>query len=261
MGSAASMLTARQLGLGLLHVLDGLGQQLGDLRRTSGSCSTSWLFMRVSMPSDLLAQPRLRQRHHGGALLQLVGRDVLAIALHVEGRRDDLALLLGQRLDLPAATAAAPATAALRLRLAEVLLERPDAHEVEVARRALGGAAAAVVVHARARSTTPSRPPARPALRGRTCARRSPRAGASCPGRASPPSRRRRSPSRRARGRGRRSRPPPWPRRTPLRPPTPWCRARGARTTPWARRRPARRWCTAASRPRARRSAPPARTM
>src|SRR6185436_15751027 len=87
---------------------------------------------------DLLAQPRLRQRHHGGALLQLVGREPLAIALDVERRRDDLPLLLRERFNL---TAAAPATtaapAALRLRLAEVLVERTDAHEVEVARRAL----------------------------------------------------------------------------------------------------------------------------
>ena len=45
---------------------------------------------------DLLAQPRLRQRDHRGVLAQLVGAHRLAIALDVERRGDDLALLLGQ---------------------------------------------------------------------------------------------------------------------------------------------------------------------
>src|SRR6185295_7817348 len=52
-------------------------------------------------------------------------------------RRDDLALLARQLADLLSRTAATAAAHRLRLRRLEVLLERPDLHEIDVAGRGL----------------------------------------------------------------------------------------------------------------------------
>src|SRR5262249_10308026 len=98
----------RKLALGHLHLGNRLGQELGDpLERR----------LRFQDPArhardqtfDLLAQPRLRKTDDDRLLLQLVGRVVLAIALAVERRGDDLALLVGERIPLVhlAATTAA----------------------------------------------------------------------------------------------------------------------------------------------------------
>ena len=61
------------------------------------------------------------------------------VALDVERRRDDLPLLLGERarLVLLPPPPPPPPPPRLRLRLAEVLIERPDFDEVDVARRDL----------------------------------------------------------------------------------------------------------------------------
>src|SRR5262249_51211503 len=95
-------------------------------------------------PFYLLAQPRLREADDDRLLLQLVGRVVLAIALDVERRGDDLALVVGERVHLVHLAAATTAAAGHRLRRAEVLLERANAHEIDVAR--LAGTALAAVV-------------------------------------------------------------------------------------------------------------------
>src|SRR5207248_2542032 len=78
----------------------------------------------------------LRQPDDRAVLAKLCGRRLRAIALHVERGRNDLALLFRKRLDLPARAtpAAATTTSALRLRLAEVLAEGPDAQEEQIAR-------------------------------------------------------------------------------------------------------------------------------
>ena len=76
----------------------------------AGSCCDEPAVHPRDQPVDLIAQPRLRQRDHRGVLAQLVGRHLLAVALHVEGRGDDLPLLLRQRADLALPTAATAAT-------------------------------------------------------------------------------------------------------------------------------------------------------
>ena len=95
--------------------------------------------MRVSRPSTC-SRSRDCDRPTTVVLSRsFAGVYVPAIALHVEGRRDDLALLLRERLHLAAAAATATAAAAgPGLRLAEVLAERTDAQEVQVARRRTG---------------------------------------------------------------------------------------------------------------------------
>ena len=126
-----------ELGFRLLHRLDRLRQQLGDLLERRIPLNELAVQTR-EQPFDLLAQPRLRQPDDRRALAQLGRRIVPPIALHVERRRDDLPLLLRERLDLTAGSAAATtASAAVRLRLAEVPAERTDAQEIQVARRLL----------------------------------------------------------------------------------------------------------------------------
>src|SRR6185436_12292755 len=69
---------------------------------------------------------------------QFIGGHLLAIALHVERRGNDLALLFGECANLTTTTAASAATTArIRRRAAEFLAERTDAHEVHVAHRRL----------------------------------------------------------------------------------------------------------------------------
>ena len=147
-GSAPSGLTAASLRLRLAHRLHRLRQHLGDLGERRIALHELAVQPR-EQAFDLLAQPRLRQADDGRALAQLLPRHRAAIALHVEGRGDDLPLLLGERLDLAAAAAATATAAALRLRLTEVLVERADAQEVQVARRALAALHAVVVGRAR----------------------------------------------------------------------------------------------------------------
>ena len=75
----------------------------------------------------------------------LLGRHLRLVANRVERRRDDLALLLRQLADLIAGTAAAATAAGHRLRRLVVLAERPDLHEVDVARRRLAAGHGVVV--------------------------------------------------------------------------------------------------------------------
>ena len=70
--------------------------------------------MRVDQALDLLAQLRLRQRDDDEALAQLCRRHRLAVATMLKRGRDDLALLLRERVDLLSAAAAAAAAAAHR---------------------------------------------------------------------------------------------------------------------------------------------------
>ena len=159
-----------QLAFRRVHRRHRLRQQLGDLLERGILLDQPAVHAR-QQSFDLLAQLRLRQRHDDRALLQLLGAHRLPVAVDVEGRGDDLALLLRQRADLvllPAATAAAPG---LRLGALEVLLQRPHLQEVDVARRLLA-AAAPRRCRRRARSRTRSRPATRRALPGRTCGRR-----------------------------------------------------------------------------------------
>ena len=119
--SAPSGLGRLQLGLGVLHLGHRLRQQVRDLLERRDPAATSRLFMRVSRPSTCSRSLRLRQREHRRVLAQLVGRHRLAIALDVEGRGDDLPLLLRQRADLAAAAAATAAAAGVRLGALELL--------------------------------------------------------------------------------------------------------------------------------------------
>ena len=132
-----------QLRLGVLHLRHRLRQKIGDLLERRILLHETAVHPR-EQAVDLIAQLRLRQREHDRVLAQLVGRHRLAIAIDVEGRRDDLALLLRERADLSAAAAAAAAGARIRLGAAELLPQRTDLQEVDVARLPL--AAAGVVV-------------------------------------------------------------------------------------------------------------------
>ena len=69
----------------------------------------------------------------------------LAIALDVERAGNDLPLLLRQRADFLSAAAATAAAAAHRRRRLEVLVERADAQEIDVAARLLGAVDGVVV--------------------------------------------------------------------------------------------------------------------
>ena len=79
--------------------VDCLRQQLRNLLERRILLDQAAVHAR-DQPFDLLAQLRLRQRDDGRVLAQLVGRHRLAIAVDVERRGDDLALLLRQRADL-----------------------------------------------------------------------------------------------------------------------------------------------------------------
>ena len=137
------------------------------MRRNAGSGSTSRLFMRLDQPFDLLAQLRLRQRDDDEVLAQLRRRHRLAVADDVVRGRNNLALLLRERVDLHVAAAATAAAAtAHRHRRAELLVELADADEVEIARDIPAD------VVGRAREVRDRVARARPsALRDRTCAR------------------------------------------------------------------------------------------
>src|SRR6185503_864311 len=123
-----------QLAFGFLHRGHGLRQQLRHFRKRRIALDQLAVDAR-QQTFHLLAQLRLRQPDDLRVLAQLVGADLLAIALHVERRRDHLTLLLGERFDLPATAATTATAAALRLRLTEVLLEWENAQEVEMAAR------------------------------------------------------------------------------------------------------------------------------
>src|SRR5690606_30134208 len=88
---------------------------------------------------DLIAQPALRQRDEHGVLAELRLIELLPVALEVERCRDDLPLLLGERKRLIAATTSAAAghAAGHALRPPELLAERANLDEVDVARRRL----------------------------------------------------------------------------------------------------------------------------
>ncbi len=141
----------RRLGLlrlqeafGVLHFARGLRQELCDLlegriRRHQPAVHA------IDQALHLLAQPALRQREHDQRFLDLVRRHRPAVALNLEGPGNDLTLLLRQRADFPTGAAASTTTATHRGGRLEVLAERPDAQEVDVACRLLGTAGHVVV--------------------------------------------------------------------------------------------------------------------
>jgi hypothetical protein len=122
-----------QLALGGLHLRQALLQEVRDLLEPLRLIADARREVRDELV-HLLAQALLHQRDDDGALVQAVGIHRLAIALQVEGRRDDLAFLLGERADLVLLSAT---LARLRIRLAEILVQRPHPNEVHVAGAAL----------------------------------------------------------------------------------------------------------------------------
>src|SRR6185295_14151558 len=100
-----------QLALGFLHRRDRLRQQIGHLLERRILLDEAAVHA-GDEAVNLIPEPRLRQRDDDGVLAELVGRHLLAIALDVEGRGDDLTLLLRERADLILPAAAAPAAAA-----------------------------------------------------------------------------------------------------------------------------------------------------
>ena len=83
---------------------------------------------------DLLSQFGFGQIQEHDVLAVLVGLGLGLVANGIERRRDDFALLPRQLADVLLTAATAAALLGLRLRLLVVLLERPDLHEVDVAR-------------------------------------------------------------------------------------------------------------------------------
>ena len=82
-----------ELGLRLAHGRHGLRQHLRDLGKRRVLLHELTAESRQE-PLDLLAETRLRQRDHRRALAKLLCVHPATIALHIEGGRDDLALLL-----------------------------------------------------------------------------------------------------------------------------------------------------------------------
>src|SRR5262249_50159821 len=112
-----------QLRLRFLHRLHGLREQVRN-----------GLEVRILLDElavhpgqetfDLFAQLLLRQADDNRVLTELVRRHRALVALYVERRGDDLALLFGERVNLVLRAAATAAATALRLRLTEPLVER-----------------------------------------------------------------------------------------------------------------------------------------
>jgi hypothetical protein len=119
------------------HLLGGLRQQLGDLLERRIRYDETRVHA-LDETVHLILQFALRQRQHDHAFTELLRRHALAIALDVERAGNDLALLLRQGADfLARAAATATAAARHRRRRLEVLVERTNAQEIDVARRAL----------------------------------------------------------------------------------------------------------------------------
>src|SRR4029453_9722573 len=81
----------------------------------------------------LIAELGLRQRDDRRVLPELVGRHRLAVAVDVERRRDDLALLLRERAYL--LVAASASATGVRLGALELFPQRTNLQEIEIARR------------------------------------------------------------------------------------------------------------------------------
>ncbi len=124
-----------QLSFGGAHLFNRFRQELRDAQKRR---------VRLDQPAvhaahealDLLAQLRLRQRDDDEALTQLRRRHRLAVANDVVRGRNNLALLLRERIDLHVAAAATTAASAAAHRHggAELLVELADPDEIEVAR-------------------------------------------------------------------------------------------------------------------------------
>ena len=82
---------------------------------------------------DLFAQPALGQRQKHEILAILLLAEGVAVANHIEGCRDDLALRLGEGAGVAATAATTTAAAALRVGGSEIAAKRPNLDEVEVA--------------------------------------------------------------------------------------------------------------------------------
>ena len=120
-----------------LHLFGGLRQHFGEFVE----CRIHGAEPRLQLAHeivDLLAQLRLREVDEDDVLAELVRLGLRFVAHDVERRRDDFALLPRQLPDGLLSAAAATAAHRLRLRRLVVLAERPDLHEVDVARGGLG---------------------------------------------------------------------------------------------------------------------------
>ena len=98
----------RSVGFRRPHLRRGLRQQIGDLLEALVLIDLTALHL-LDQLVDLRLQLALRQREEHHVLAVLLRRELRLVANHVEGRGDDLFLLLRQLADVVAAATAAAA--------------------------------------------------------------------------------------------------------------------------------------------------------
>ena len=144
LGESAPRIGGVQPVHGGLHLLHRPRKQFGDLLEL-GIPHHAPVVEARDESRHLVAKPFLRQPHHDQALVEALRRIARAVPVQIEGRRNDLPLLLRELLLVARARAsAASPSAGLLLRLAEIGLEAPDLEEVDVADRLLAAGARVV---------------------------------------------------------------------------------------------------------------------
>ena len=118
-----------KLLLGREHLFGSRRKLLDDLREPGVRLHHTAILNPPNYGFYPLAQATLRKRQSRHVFSILLVRILVAIANHLEGRRDDLPLLLGE-LTIQALTPTTPAPTLIRL--AVVATKGPDAHEIDV---------------------------------------------------------------------------------------------------------------------------------
>ena len=117
--------------LGREHLFGSRRKLLDDLREPGVRLHHTAILNPPNYGLYPLAQATLRKRKSRHVFLILLIRILVAIANHLEGRCDNLPLLLG-KLTIQALTT--PTSSPALIRLAVVATKRPDAHEIDVGR-------------------------------------------------------------------------------------------------------------------------------
>ena len=136
----------RELLLGALHFFRGLVEVFGDDLEQRIGLRDARAIHPPRQFVDLFAQATLPQVNRGDVLAERRRRRLLPVTFGLEGRRDNVPLLLRERPRILPATAAA---ATCLLVLAVVATKRTDRHEVDVRRRLLATPGAGTVSGAR----------------------------------------------------------------------------------------------------------------
>ena len=131
--------------LGGLHLIACLREHLGQHAKAGVGGLNGGATQSLEQIVQLLVEPALREVERGDVRAERGGGGLRAIALRLEGTRDDVALALHER---PGAHFATLAAAAARLVLLVLAIERANRHELDVARAGLGAVDGVVVARA-----------------------------------------------------------------------------------------------------------------